>query len=238
MDANALLKELEQLVQQLQEAVQDLYEQVSETIGRIPDWLGYLRDRLLDAWDWLCEKLTPLWDWIARYFSRPGDPGALQALAGRWTNEVGQPVGGEATVADAGTLLADDVWVGIAADRYKQALGPQRAAIAAAKTSLADTMSKALGAVATALWVEFVAVGVALVTLLGLAATAIAAACGVFTAPAAPFALGVGVAAFLAATTAAGIKLSVDSGNAKSDIERGLADAAFGGGSWPKAVVS
>jgi hypothetical protein len=207
-------------------------------LSRIPGWLGWVRDKLLDAWDYLCEKLQPLWDWIARYFSKPGFPWELQSTAGRWTSEVGTPVGGQATVADAGTLLADDVWVGVAADRYKQALAPQRAAIAAVKTAFADGMSKALSGVATALWVEFAAIAGGLATLVGCIVGAIASTATVFGAPAGPFIAAAGVVVFLTAATGAGFILTNAATNAKLDIERALADPAFGGGKWPVAVVS
>lgn len=238
MDAQALLDEIERLVNRIEQLVDELYGAVRNILEQIPGWLGWVRDRLLDAWDYLCEKLQPLWDWIAKYFSKPGAPWDLQSLAGRWTSEVGSPVGGQATVADAGTLLADDVWVGVAADRYKQALAPQRAAIAAAKSALADGMSKALSGLATALWVEFGVIAGGLATLVGCIIGAIASTSTVFGAPAGPFIAAAGVVVFLTAATGAGFVLSNAATNSKLDIERALADPAFGSGKWPKAVVS
>ncbi len=220
----------------------DRLEQLRQGINRIIEWLpwglGWVGDRILDAWNWLMDQVMSVWNPIVDKLSHLGSPSTLTSVADRWSLGVGSPVSARVGEADLGSLEVDDTWSGSAAEHYRQKVPLQKAALTGIKTTFTDGISTALKDLSLAILVFWGACLAGIAALLVCAFTAIASTATVFGAPAAPFILGGGIAIFAVAFWAANQILVAQARSANSVLTQKLADnTAYPGGAWPVAAV-
>lgn len=233
-----LLQEIDQLIAEIEDSLGKLQDGLNRILGMIPGWADWVADRIREGWDTLCTYMAHVWEVLTAPLRAMGAPLALWSAVDRWTSDVGGPVSGEVLTADAGSLRSDDAWSGDAADRYRQTLPQQKAALTAIKSTFADAAGKGLGSVATAIVVFWGLLATGLAALAGGILGAIASTATVLGAPAGPV---IAVAAALAFVALAGggvANLVSQASTANADMARALNDAtAFPGRRWPVAAI-
>lgn len=229
--------EVQRLLDKLSRTIEDLRQTINDTLARIPGWLAWVRDRILDAWNWMCGKLSEFWTYIQELWAMKGDPDAISATADSWQNLVGGPVATRAAMADGGSLRADDMWSGTAADQYRQILPLQKGAMTAIKTMTND-ISSALATMRVGILVFWVAVGVGVAAFIGAVAGAIVTAMTVAGATFSPGIVVGGLIVLIAAIGAGVMNLQAQASSANSALVRVVNEGpAFPAGAWPKGAL-
>lgn len=232
-----VIEKAREVIAQLEEKIQALQNKLDSILSKIPWGLGWIADKIHDGWNSLVGKLDEFWSWVDETFNNAGSPSRLSEAAQSWNEHVGGPVSSQSGVVDAGQLTADDLWSGTAADAYRQAVSPQKAAMDKVKSSLCDGVFQALDKMQSAIiifWTAFAAgVAACIVGFIG----ALASAATIFGAPASPFIAGGAVLVLMAALGGGMLKLKADINSSKGILTGKLNDlSAFPGGRWPKAV--
>jgi hypothetical protein len=235
-----LLDEINDLLAEIEQTFQDMQSAVSSALAQVPGWLGWVRDRIVDAWNYVCEKVSEFWAYLEETTGREiGDPGMLSWAAVRWAGDVGGPVSEQVAVADAGNLEADNVWSGDSAEAYRERLLMHKLALTAVQATLTKGISGALDKVQSALEVYYGVIITALVTLIGVLIGAIAS---LATGPGVVVGLvaaGVGIVAAITAIALGRVYLESDCRSAKTTLENLINDStAFGGDHWPAGAAS
>ncbi len=236
--SDPLIEKINETLDNIQRKVDDLQNALNDTLGRIPGLLGWVADKILDAWNWFVGKLQEFWDWISNFLQHMGDPDRLTSTADAWSQSVGGPVSARVGTADVGSLMVDDNWTGTAAEQYRQQVPLQKTALQSVKFAFTDGISGALKDVALAIKVWWAALAGALVALAIALIEAIGAALGIITAPAAPLIAAGGVAVCASLLWGGGEVLKSQSASANVTLNQKLAEnAAYPNGAWPKAVL-
>ena len=232
-----LLQEIQELINDIEEAFADAYRAVSDVISKVPDWLGWLRDAIADAWNDACQKIQEFWTYLDE--GELGYPDVLSSTAARWTSDVGGPASALVGVAEASNLDADNAWQGDAAEAYRDRLSLHKNALAAVKNTLTNGLANALDKVQAGLQKYYTSFIAALVSLsVGIVAGILAIA-SVIGAPAAIGTLIAGIGAAISAIAVGRALLQADCRSAKTAIELVISDStAFGGDHWPAGAVS
>lgn len=236
--SNPTAQEITDLVNKFFDKVKELEDAINDILDWIPWGFGWVADKLKDGWNWLCDKINSAFDALMFVFNNLGSPDTLTQTADLWSNTVGANVSARVGLADIGNLAVDDSWKGSAAEAYAQQMPLQKTALQYVKTQFTDGISTALKDVAFAIKTFWTVMISALVVVVGAAVTAIAAAAGIITAPAAPFALAIAVGVFAAAAWGAIEILKSQCSSANSVLTQKLAEnTAYPNGAWPKATV-
>ena len=235
-----LIDEIEDLLAEIEQTFRDMQSTVNSVLASVPDWLGWVRDRIVDAWNYFCEKTVEFWAYLEETVGREiGNPTRLSATADRWATEIGGPVSEQVAVAEAGNLEADNAWSGDAAEAYRERLGLHKAALTAVKTTLSTGIRGALDSVQSALEVYFNVIISALVGLIGVLIGALVSVAGGPTLVVGLAAAAVGILAAITAIGLGRVYLESDCRSAKTTLEGLINDStAFGGNQWPAGAVS
>jgi hypothetical protein len=237
MDAE-LTNEIFITVRRIQDMVQTLANTINATLSGLSFLLGWIADRVRDAWNWFMGKIGEFWDWLRNILGNMGDGDAVTRTADAWSNDIAAPVSKEVGLADLGVLLVDNNWTGKAADVYKGVVPPQKAALDAVKRNFADGVSLALSQLRTAITTFKGAMIVALAALVAGVIGAIGSADTIIGLPAAPV-IAAGAVAVAAAAIYYGVtNLTSASASANTQLRQKLADSsAYPGGKWPTGVL-
>lgn len=231
----ALIAKIDDVVGRIESKTTELQNSITSKLHGLP---GSLQDKVISGWNDFTGFLKQCWDALVEIFTHMGSPSTLWNTADAWSDNVGGPVSGQVQSAEAGSLEVDDNWDGSAADRYRQNLPMQKAALEKMKSTFSDGISNALSDVATgiiAFWGGLiVALGALVVGIIG----ALASSATIFGLPAAPFiAAGAAVVAAGAFYSGGLILRSVCSG-ANSALRQKLNDnTGYRDGHWPPATT-
>lgn len=235
-----LIDEIHDLINDIEEAFADAQRAVSDVISKVPDWLGWLRDAIVDAWNSACEKIQEFWTYLDETAAAElGYPEVLSSTAARWTSDVGGHVSALVSVAETSNLDADNAWQGDAAEAYRDRLSLHKTALTAVKNTLTNGLANALDKVQAGLQKYLTAFIAALVSLLVGLVAGILAIASIIGAPTAIVTLIVGIGAAVSAITVGRTFLYADCRSAKTSMELVVSDSiAFGGDRWPAGAVS
>ena len=235
-----LIDEIHDLINDIGEAFADAQRAVNDVLSKVPDWLGWLRDAIVDAWNYACEKIQEFWTYLDETAAAElGYPEVLSSTSTRWTSDVGGHVSALVSVAEASNLDADNAWQGDAAEAYRDRLSLHKAALAAVKATLTDGLTSALDKVQGALERYYTAFIAALFLLLGGIVAGILAIASIIAAPAAIATLCAGILGAMSAIAVGRTLLDGDCTSAKTAMEKVVEDStAFGGDRWPAGAVS
>lgn len=229
-----------ELLRKIQQKIDEIMNLINKVIGLIPDFLSWVADRLRDAWNTITAKLAEMWDSLVGMLSNVGNPVLLNNAAQTWSRIGGTVAGINHSIGDA-DLASDDEWKGRGKDQYMQGVQKQREANTSILGDYAERIQSTLTAAANGIVAFWVAIGVALATLIGgiiiaihtavAAAAATAATAGVaapgFVFPIVEVAVAVGICAV--AVVAGIVVLNTQMDSAKSSI----ALTASGITAWP-----
>jgi hypothetical protein len=233
-----LTNEIFMTVKRIQDLVQVLANTINAALSGLSFLLGWIADRVHDAWNWFMGKMSEFWDWLTNILTNMGDGDALTRTADAWSNDVAAPVSKEVGLADLGTLLVDDNWQGKAAGMYKSIVALQKLALDKIKTNFTDGISLSLGTLRSAIMAFKTSIVVALAALIAGLIGAIASSATVFGLPAAPFIAGGAVLVATAAIYYGVTTLQSASALANSTLRQKLADnSGYPGGNWPVGVL-
>ncbi|NJC68557.1 hypothetical protein HC031_02285 [Planosporangium thailandense] len=230
-----LLQRLTDLLDTVRRKTTELVDTVDRTLRALP---AAVAAPILAATRRLVDLVRQAYDALTEILGSMGSPSTLWRHAAAWSDNVGGPVSGLASDADLDRVQADDSWTGEAADAYRNALGPQKAALAAVKATLADGIATALSETAKAIvvfWGLLVAGLAALVTgIIG----AIASSATIVGLPAGPFVAAGAAAAFLACFFAGGMNLRSAAADQNVRLRQRLDDdTSFRDGHWPRPAA-
>ncbi|MDR3202303.1 MAG: hypothetical protein LBT54_04125 [Bifidobacteriaceae bacterium] len=228
------IEKVKALVEKIQEKIKQLWEAIKSALSKIPGYLAWIRDRVVDGWNYFTKKMNEAWVWLLDKLAYAGDPIALRKAALQWTTIVGSSAGKAADTLTAGQMAVDDEWEGDGADQYRQKLPDQRSALDSIKTDYAAMSSAGLDTAQHGITVFWGAVVVALAGLVGGIVGAAATSATIFGLPAAPFVAGAGVAVFLAAGVAGVHALTANMSSARLKFESA---ASFGVSAWPSFAM-
>lgn len=222
-----------ELLQKIREKIEEISRLINAALSALPAVLGFIADRVQDAWNTMLGKLQEFWSWCADILTYVGNPFMLNGAADGW-KQMGVKVSRiNDTITDF-NLSVDDRWTGTAADQYRQSVEPQRRANSSILTDYAENVSSAMTGLAGAIIAFWVGLVVAILTLLGALAGAAVATGTIVGLPAAPVLIGLGIAAFLAAGGGGVAILYVAAGSARATI----ASAQAGITQWPQIATS
>ena len=143
-----LVQKINDLIESIKGKLDDLLGTVNDFRRWVPWGLGWLADKIKDAWNWLCGKFEEFWTALTDITSHMGDRGALSSTAGTWSSSVGGPVSAQKDAVDASAVLkADDTWVGDAAGAYAGKAKLHQVALEKVVTTYVTAMSSALDTV-------------------------------------------------------------------------------------------
>jgi hypothetical protein len=226
------------LVNKFNGLVEDLREGINNAIDWIPWGLGWIADKIHDAWNSLMDKIHEVFDPLVFILSNLGSPPTVSSTGDGWSSQVGSPVSGRVSLAELGSLAVDDTWTGASAEQYKQQVPLQKTALQNIKTQFTDGISGALkdvsGGIQTFFGIMIGAIAAWIVAMIGAVAatgTIVGIPVGVL------IAVGAG-AVFGGAFYAAGENLKSQCRSAKTVLEQKLAEnTGYPGGMWPKATL-
>lgn len=226
------------LVDRFNGLVEDLRNKVNSALDWVPWGLGWVVDKIHDAWNSLMDKITEVFEPLVFILSNLGSPSTVTSTGDAWSSQVGAPVSARVGTAEPGALAVDDSWKGSAASQYGQQVPRQKSALQGIKTQFTDGISGALKDVANAIQFFFGAMVVAIAAWIAAIITALASSATIIGIPAGILiAVGAG-AAFGAAFWGAGENLKSQCRAAKSLLEQRLAEnTGYPGGSWPQATL-
>jgi hypothetical protein len=229
------LDEIGALVHRIQELIGELADAINKKIGELLSIVGHW---IQVGWDRFMAAMKQVWDFWNEVAQNMGAPWTLDSMADAWTEQVGQVVSGKVGIADLNPLAVDDYWTGQAANRYKQLIPQQHAALDNIKKVLTDGIAAALQKVSTAIVIFWVALAGALAALVAGIISAIIAAASVAGAPAAPF-IAAGAALIAVAAIGGGMFNLVQAcSSANTDLLAKKDDlSAWPDGQWPPATV-
>jgi hypothetical protein len=226
------------LLDEVDEKVQSLTDKVNDILSWVPWGLGWVVDKFRDLWDKAMDKLSEFWDKVREFLSYIGAPWDLDSAKEEWIG-LGAPVAARASEADRSQSAVDAEWKGRAADRYALSLGPQGKALSSVQSKLTSKIGPALGSVATALYVFYGAVVVAIVAMIVGIVTATGEAVSILGLPAVPPTVIVAVAAAILAIGTATMNLRGAASNANTEFLNVAAETGdFGAENWPQAVIA
>ncbi len=226
-----------ELLDEVEEKIENLRGEINGILSWVPWGLGWAVDKFMDLWDKAMAKLGEFWDKLRNIVANLGQPWVLNEAKGTWV-EVGGPVSERASEATRGQSDVDFAWKGRAADRYALALSEQRGALTVVRDKLTAVMGPALGDVATALYIFFVAMAAAVAALVTAIVVATGETVSILGLPAVPVTL---IAGIVAAITAIGLATNELLGSARSaetvfsNVLNSRGD--FGADNWPSAVI-
>lgn len=233
-----LITEIFVTIDKIRQKLQEVLDVINSTLSKLPFFLGWIADRVRDGWNMFMGQMEKIWDWLTKITSNLGSADAVTHTADAWGNNIGGPVSQEVTNADLGLLMVDDNWAGSAANKYRQIVPLQKAALDKIKTNFTDGISTALSNFRTAITVYWGALIAALVAMVGGIVGALIAGETIIGLPAAPVILVGAAIAMLTALWAGSEILKSGASAANTVLRQKLNDsAAFPSGAWPTGVL-
>jgi hypothetical protein len=225
---SSLVTKLDGKTVEFQNTVNDTLSDIS---WLIPDsWIQWIKDR----WNDFCDWMAKVWKQLTEIVENMGAPWDLSSTANAWSDKIGGPVSGKAQVATAGELSVDDNWDGDAATQYKQKMPLQATALDKVRSTLSEGVNNAMSTAQLGIWVFWVALVAALVTLIAGIIGAMASSATVLGLPPGVAIAIAAVIVFLAAIAGGIVTLRATLSNANSTIRRALSDnSGFENGHWP-----
>ena len=180
-----LVQQINELIEKIKGKLDDLLGKVNDFLSWVPWGLGWLADKIKDAWNWLCEKFQEFWDGVTKITTNMGDRDALSATATTWSTSVGGPVSAQKDAVDASAVLkADDTWQGDAAVAYAGKAKQHQTALEKVVTTYVTAMSSALDTVRAGLVKFYMGLITALGALVAGIIAALASSATIFGIPA------------------------------------------------------
>lgn len=225
------------LLDEIDEKIQAVTDKVNDILSWVPWGLGWVVDKFKDLWDQAMDKMGGFWDQVREIVANIGAPWDLDAAKDEWLR-LGGPVAARATEADRSQSAVDTEWKGQAADRYALSLGPQGRALAAVQSKLTSQIGPALGSLASALYVFYVLVAVALAALVFAIIAASGEATSIIGLPAVPATILGAVVVAIGAIATAVINLRAAASTTNTTfLEVANETGDFGAENWPAAVI-
>lgn len=181
------IQKINELLQKVETKVNALVNKINGLLDKVPGWLDWAVDKFQKLWDKAVEKLGEFWDLIVKIVANLGVPWELNNAKDDW-EKVGSKTSTEVATANEGTLQTDDAdkWSGTAKDSYVKALADQKAALKGIKATFTDKIQPALDSAATAIYIFWGALVVAIgVMIIGIV-TATGEAVSILGLPAVP----------------------------------------------------
>lgn len=223
-------QQVREILTKIEKLVDDLESAINTTLSLVPDIVGYIVDRVREAWDGLMKKLGEFWNWFVDKLSYVGNADILRSTATSWRTEVGAVANNLVRDIDDLAISADDTWKGFGAEQYRQSIPPQRDALKSLHGEFTTNIAKGLEDLASAINVFWRTVAGSLIGVTVAFGVATGEAVTVFGIPLAPpTALG-GIAVALGAIALAYTNLSNAAASASSSFE----GAAAGITTWPE----
>ena len=234
-----LVQQINELIGKIRTKLDELLGVVNDFLGWVPWGLGWLADKIKDAWDWLCEKFEEFWDGLTLITTNMGDRGALSDTGSSWSTSVASPVSAKKDTVDATAILrADDTWEGTAADAYAGKAKLHQTALERVVTTYVTGITSALDTVRAGL-VKFymgliTALGALVVGIIG----ALASSATIFGIPAGIFIAAGAALVAIGAFYTGGELLKSDCSTAKNALEQKMNDNnGFPDAAWPSGAV-
>lgn len=235
---DTLLQRINELIEKLQEKFDSLRDKVNWVLGKIPFFLGWVEDKLRDAWDWFVEKWNEFWDAANLIFGNMGDRDALSTTSSDWVSSVGTPVSGKVDVVDRALLQADDHWKGQAADSYFPKAALHKAAMDKVQSTFVTAATSAIESVRSGLTKFYTALITALGAFIGGMIGAIASTATILGAPAGPIIAAGAALIAVGAFYTGGLLLKSDCTTAKQTLENARGNlTGFPNGAWPTGAI-
>ena len=235
---NPLIQEILDLVDDLRAKFDSLQSKINDALSWVPWGLGWVVDKIHDAWDALVDKWNEFWDAAQLIFGNMGSPDALESASQSWSTGVGSPVSGQAGNADRALLQSDDHWTGQAADNYFPKSQLHKTAMEKVQTGYVAGVSGVLDTVRGGLTKFYAGLITALGALIAGFIGALAASGTIVGIPA-----GIVIAAgaclvAIGAFYAGGTLLKSDCTSAQTDLIATMSDkTGFPGGAWPPGAI-
>ncbi|WP_216212411.1 hypothetical protein [Amycolatopsis aidingensis] len=231
---SAVIEEAVRKSDEVEGKVQDLFGKVNDALDWIPWPFDYLVQPITAGMEKLQAEVQKFWQELAEYLDNVGNPGKLQAHAEQWRDQVGNPIGAIADGIALEKLATNTEWTGSGAEAYKAIVPPQGDGLNKMK-SLSIELSKTLQDLANGIEDFWIAIGIALGSLVVGIVAAIVEACTVVAIPAAILtaiaAIGVAITFIGAAVVALkGIYDKIDT--SQTTIKQGITDL---GTEWARA---
>ena len=226
------------LLDEVDQKVQALTDKVNDILSWVPWGLGWVVDRFKDLWSKAMDKLGEFWDKVREFLAYIGAPWDLDSAKEKWIR-LGGPVAGRASGTDRSQSAVDTEWKGKAADKYAMSLGAQGKALSAVQSKLTSVIGPALGAVSTALYLFYAAVGVAIAAMIIGIVTATGEAVSILGLPAVPPTVIVAVVTAIGAIGLAVMNLRGAAAGANTEFLKVANETGdFGAEHWPQAVIA
>lgn len=235
-DESALIEKINSVIARINAKTNELQNSINDKIGWLP---GFIADKVIAGWNRFTGFLKECWDATAEIFGNLGSPSTLSATADSWSNNVGGPVSAQVQSAKSGSLSVDDNWDGTAAERYRQNLPLQEAALDKMRATFSDGISTALSDVAKGIYAFWGLLITALAALVGGIISALASSATIVGLPAAPFIAAAAALVAVGAFASGGLILKSVSAGANSTLRQKLNDnSGFRNGGWPQATTA
>lgn len=231
------VQEIIALLAEVEQKVESLRNKINGILSWVPWGLGWAVDKFRELWDQAMDRLGEFWDMIAPIANGFGAPWVINDRLDEWV-DIGANVSEQVTVATTGELDVDNRWTGVARDAYVDALGNQRTALQAIKSTFTDRIVGALGDVSSALWTFFVMLAIAIAAMIAGIVLATGEAVSILGLPAVP------PTVILAVVTAIGtighginnLRSACNSANS-TFVLLSTERTATGPDNWPRAVI-
>ncbi len=235
---DALLQRINDLIEKLQEKFDSLRDKVNGVLDKIPFFLGWVEDKLRDAWNWFVEKWDEFWDAANLIFGNMGDRDAISTTSTSWVQSVGAPVSGKVDVVDRALLQADDHWKGQAADTYFPKAALHKTAMDKIQSTYVTAATTALESVRSGLVKFYTALITALGAFIAGMIGAIASTATILGAPAGPVIAAGAALVAIGAFYAGGLLLKSDCTTAKQTLANARGNlVGFPNGAWPPGAI-
>ncbi|MGL4177781.1 MAG: hypothetical protein ACRCSN_17115 [Dermatophilaceae bacterium] len=234
-----LVHQIIDLVERIKAKLDKLLGVVNRFLSWVPWGLGWLADRIKDAWDGMCAKFAEFWDAVTFIFGNLGDRGALSRTALAWSSDVSGPVSAQKDAVDATAVLAaDDTWRGSAAGAYAGKAKLHQTALEKVITTYVQSISASLDTVRAGLTKFYMGLITALGALVVGLIAALASSATVFGIPAGILIAGGAALVAVGAFYTGGELLKSDCSTAMNTLQQKLNDNnGFPDAAWPSGAV-
>ncbi|CCH32432.1 hypothetical protein ABZ816_24150 [Actinosynnema sp. NPDC047251] len=193
MSGNPLVVEARGKADEVDRILRRFFETVNRTLSWVPAPLRWVVEQVEELFRQVNAKISEFWARVDQLFRQPGDSDRLNQVAEEWSDKVGNVLGDIAGTIGLDKMQTNVAWTGKAARAYAATVPPQAAGLNAVK-DVSNQMRSSLVSLANSIDAFWIAIGVALATLVVSAIAAVAAACTVVGAPAAIGAIAGGLA--------------------------------------------
>lgn len=181
---NPLVLQAKEKLDDVDHNIKRFFDVVNATLSWVPPPLQWVIDKVEEGVRWLNEKISEFWDRVSQLWHQPGDSDRLRQVGTGWVEQVGNKLGDIAGNVTLDKMRTNIEWEGRAARAYSATVPPQSQGLNAVK-DVANQMRASLNSLANSIDAFWIAMGVALATLIVSAIGAIAAAFTVVGVPAA-----------------------------------------------------